>query len=90
MSYAQERKKKIEATGVEGMKSAGKTNDEEATLRKGNLPKAEAVRTLSHTVNAGACVAAAKKQNCSDGGTIETVLPTKSINAPPDTHGCEK
>jgi hypothetical protein len=66
MSYAQERRKEIPATGVEGMKSAGKSNGEEATLRKGSLPKAEAVRFVDRDANKGAATKAAQKQNSSD------------------------
>lgn len=42
-----------------------KSNDPEATLRKGNMPKPEAVRHAEP--KAGACVRAAQNQNSSDG-----------------------
>lgn len=59
-----------------------KSNDCEATLRKGNLPKAEAVRTA--TVKKGAAVEAAKKQNQNDGDpTSLAVIPNCSIPVPP-------
>jgi hypothetical protein len=44
--------------------SGSKSNGPEATLRSGNLPKAEAVRQCS--CNEGAAVKAAQKQNTSD------------------------
>jgi hypothetical protein len=72
----------------QGMKSAGKSNGPEATLRKGALPKSEAVREAKSID--GAAVKAAAKQNRSDEGNNVTVIPNKRIPAPPDTHGCEK
>ena len=57
---------KVPATGVEGLKSTGKSNGTEATLRKGNLPKASAVTTVDRDANKKACVMAARKQNTSD------------------------
>ena len=66
------------AKGKEGLKSAGKSNDNEATLRKGNLPKAVAVTTVDRDANKGAAVKAAKTQNeslCSDG--------SRYLNQPP-------
>jgi hypothetical protein len=45
-----------------------KTNDCEATLRKGNLPKSEAVRTLPLTGN-GECLEEVKEQ-IGDGGNM--------------------
>lgn len=44
MGYKEESKAKIESTGVEGTKGS-KSNDCEASLRKGSLPKSEAVTT---------------------------------------------
>jgi len=42
----------------------GKKDDSEcATLRIGNLPRAEKVEEVDSEENAGACVAAAEKQN---------------------------
>jgi len=78
MAYADERKKKIESTGVEGVKSAGKSNAEDSTLRKGNLPKSEAVRTVDVNQNKNAAQEAALKQNISltsDGTKILNVIP---------------
>lgn len=59
-----------------------KTNDCEATLRKGNLPPAEAVRTAQEVK--GACVKAATRQNTSDEeeGSL-AVIPNRSIPIPP-------
>jgi hypothetical protein len=51
--------------GTSGSKSCNET----ATLRSGNLPKAEAVRTLSFDVNKGAAIKRAEDQNLSDGKT---------------------
>ncbi len=78
MSYAEERRKKIAATGVEGTKSAGKSCDPEATLRKGNLPKPESVRTIDRDANKDIAVKQAQKQNESltaDGKKILNVIP---------------
>jgi len=78
MGYAEERKKKIPATGVEGVKSAGKSNSEDATLRRGNLPKAEAVRTVDINANKGAAQKSVLQQNISltsDGTKILNVIP---------------
>jgi len=66
MAYSEERRKKIPATGVEGVKSAGKSNDAEATLRKSSLPKSEVVTQVNRDANKGAAVKAAQKQNTSD------------------------
>jgi len=44
-----------------------KSNDPEATLRKGNLPKSEEVTTVDRDKNKGAAIKAADKQNHSDG-----------------------
>lgn len=71
----------LAATGTEGLKSTGKSNDCEASLRKGNLPKPEAVRTA--TVQKGAAVAAAHKQNRNDGGDGLAVIPNTGTLAPP-------
>lgn len=49
----------------QGAHSAGKSNGEEATLRKGNLPKAEAVRTAKPVEGAG--LKSAKNQYESSG-----------------------
>jgi hypothetical protein len=57
---------KVPATGVEGLKSTGKSNGTEATLRKGNLPKASAVTTVDRDANKGKAIKAAQKQNTSD------------------------
>ncbi len=68
---------KIVAKPDEGMHSAGKSNGEEATLRKGNLPKSEAVRTLPLTGGKEA-IECALKQNwslTSDGTKILNVIP---------------
>jgi hypothetical protein len=61
--------------GTRGGKSAGET----ATLRGGNLPKAEAVREVK--CDEGAAVRCAQKQNTSDGGEYpkhRNVIPNKS------------
>jgi len=50
----------------EGVKATGKSNDCEATLRKGSLPKASAVTTVDRDANKGKCIKAAQKQNTSD------------------------
>lgn len=57
---------KVPATGVEGTKSVGKSNGEEATLRRGNLPKASTVTTVDRSANKGKAVECARKQNLSD------------------------
>ena len=57
---------KVPATGVEGLKSTGKSNGTEATLRKGSLPKSSAVTTVDRDANKGKCILAAQKQNTSD------------------------
>lgn len=57
----------VPATGVEGT-SGSKSNDCEATLRKGNLPKAEVVKQVEEKKDA--CCEAAKKQY--EGSTIPT------------------
>ena len=49
----------------EGSYSPAKSGDPEATLRKGNMPKAEVVREAKS--EKGACVRAAQQQNSSDG-----------------------
>lgn len=72
---------KVASTGTDGQKSTGKSNDCEATLRKGSLPKAEAVRTVDRNANKGACVKAAQKQNTSDEKSYpkgRNVIPNKS------------
>jgi len=77
MAYSEERRKKIPATGVEGVKSSGKSNSEDATLRKGNLPRAEAVRVVDINQNKNAAQDAALKQNISltsDGTKILNVI----------------
>lgn len=58
---------KIVATGKEGPKATGKSNDPEATLRTDSLPKGGAVTTLPLTDNSQACIKCAQKQNTSDG-----------------------
>jgi hypothetical protein len=64
-----------------------KTNDECASLRMGDLPKAEAVRDAK--CDDGAAVRCAKKQLQSDGASsgAPSVLPTKGTPAP--TSGCK-
>lgn len=68
-----------------------KSNDCEATLRKGNLPKAEPVRTA--TEEKGACVKAAQKQNSSDGKAYmkggRNVIPNESNESVFCEEGCE-
>ncbi len=65
------RSKAPEPDMPEGPKATGKTHDPEATLRKGNLPKSEAVTTLP--VKGGKeAVMAAQKQNSSDGKPYKT------------------
>lgn len=57
----------------------GKSNGPEATLRSGNLPKGEAVRSAKY--QDGATVKCAEKQNTSDGGDYSkkrNVIPNKS------------
>lgn len=44
---------KVAANPEEGTKSASKSNDPEATLRKGSLPQSSAVITVSPDVNKG-------------------------------------
>lgn len=44
---------KVAADPAEGAKSAGKTNDPEATLRKGNIPTASKVTTVNPDANKG-------------------------------------
>jgi hypothetical protein len=64
----------------------GKSNHETATLRAGNLPKSEAVRTVSLDENKGAAVACAKKQNTmhdSHGEAGLAVLPNTGTLKPP-------
>jgi hypothetical protein len=57
---------KVPATGVEGLKSTGKSNDTEATLRKGSLPKSSSVTTVDRDANKGKTIKCAQKQNTSD------------------------
>jgi hypothetical protein len=69
----------------------GKTDDAEATLRKGNLPKASAVTTLP--VKGGdEAVKEAEKQNSSDGKPYlkggRNVIPNESNEAVVCTCGC--
>ena len=54
------RSKQAKPYAAEGAHASGKTRGEEATLRKGNLPKAEAVRDAKP--EEGAHAKAAKKQ----------------------------
>jgi hypothetical protein len=49
----------------EGVRGA-KSNDCEATLRKGSLPAASAVTTVDRDKNKGAAIRAAQRQNTSD------------------------
>jgi hypothetical protein len=49
--------------GIRGSKS----NDCEASLRKGSIPVASQVTTVDRDKNKNACVKAAQKQNTSDG-----------------------
>ena len=56
-----------------------KSNDSEATLRKGSLPEAEPVRDAVE--QKGAAVRCAQNQNTSDGGDYakhRNVIPNKS------------
>jgi hypothetical protein len=69
----------------EGPKATGKSNDPEASLRKGDLPKSEAVRTAKE--EKGACNAAAKKQY--EGSSIPIKRNDQGLeNTIIDTHGC--
>lgn len=64
---------------AEGLKSEGKSNHETATLRSGNLPKPEKVRSAK--CDEGAAVRCAQKQNTSDGGEWpkhRNVIPNES------------
>jgi hypothetical protein len=69
---------KIAATGEEGS-CGSKSNDPEATLRKGNLPKSSEVTTLPvEALNKGEAVEEATEQNqslTSDGKFIQNVVP---------------
>ena len=81
MSYKEERRQKIVAKPDEGVKSAGKSNGPEATLRNGSKPKASAVTTVDRDANKGKCVLAAQKQNTSDEKSWpkgRNVIPNKS------------
>lgn len=63
----------------------GKSNDSEATLRKGRLPKSEAVRTAS--VDEHVACKCADKQNQNDGDeNSRAVIPNDRIPAPPTHH----
>jgi hypothetical protein len=53
---------KIESTGVEGTRGT-KTDDCEATLRKGNLPKSSEVTTVDRDANKGKAIECAENQN---------------------------
>lgn len=53
---------KIVADPQDGSRASGKTNDCEATLRKGNLPQAEKVTTVDPNVNKGVHAECVKKQ----------------------------
>ena len=44
---------KVDANPEAGVKSAGKSNDPEATLRKGSLPQSSAVTTVDRDANKG-------------------------------------
>jgi hypothetical protein len=62
----------------EGLKSSGKSNDAEASLRRGNLPKAESVRTIDPDANKGETTDEACEQNSSlmaDGSRVRNVIP---------------
>jgi hypothetical protein len=63
-----------------------KSNDPEATLRKGSLPKSSAVETAKE--QKGAAVKCAHKQNENDGGPSVAVTPNKYTPAP--MCGCNK
>lgn len=76
------------APAAEGTRGS-KNNSECASLRDGNLPKAEAVRTVSVSESAG--TKAARKQLRNDGREDAlSVIPNDRIPAPPDTHGGDK
>lgn len=76
------------ASATEGTRGS-KDNSECASLRDGNLPKAEAVRTVSSNTTEG--VKAARKQLRNDGKEDAlSVIPNDRIPAPPNTHGAEK
>lgn len=72
------RSKQVKPSAAQGAHASGKTRDEEATLRKGNLPKTEAVRDAKP--EAGAAKRASKKQYESSG-----VIPQDSEHP---THVC--
>lgn len=84
---------KTESTGREGLKSAGKSNGEEATLRKGSLPKSHVVTTLSYDVNKGKAIECAEKQNLSDEktgkGNLAQTPAGKKLPTFPCECGCE-
>ena len=72
---------KVPATGVEGVKSAGKSNGPEATLRLGSLPPTSVVTTVNRDANKGKAIKAAQLQNTSDQGTWpknRNVIPNES------------
>ena len=81
---------KIASAGVEGLKSTGKSNDPEAALRRGKLPKAEAVKTKAEE-DKGACLRSVNKQNesaTSKGEPIRNVIPNNGRSVVCDC-GCE-
>jgi hypothetical protein len=55
-------KSKVAANPQEGSRASGKTNDCEATLRKGNMPQASKVTTVDPNVNKGVHAECVKKQ----------------------------
>jgi hypothetical protein len=69
----------VDANPQQGMHSAGKDNSECASLRIGNLPKAEAVRTLPVEGEKGVAAKHAADQNSSltpDGKRVQNVVPS--------------
>lgn len=66
----------------EGLNSTGKSNDPEASLRKTNLPKSEAVTTVDRDKNKSAAIHAAQFQN-------ESLTPDgrRILNQPPSGSG---
>jgi hypothetical protein len=53
----------------EGVCDRVKSNDPEASLRKGSLPTASAVTTVDRDANKGKAIKCAENQNLSDGKT---------------------
>lgn len=62
MAYSEERRQKVDSKPESGTRGA-KSNDCDASLRKGNLPQSEEVKTVDMEANPKAALKAAQQQN---------------------------